>query len=209
MKPGASYRPGFFCSLMLAMTPEIETYLDQLLSIRQDAPGIVAGLSDDQFNWTPEPGRWSIGQCFDHLNLIGEAYLPVLDAAIGGARSRGQTAPGPFAYGWIERWFVRSMEPPPRRRFGARKKFASTRQLPADACLQRFLALQQGLDDRLRQADGLHLRAIKVRSQAAPISFSLGSTFGILLAHERRHLWQAREVRKALEQTAGTGRSGR
>ena len=39
-------------------TAELESYQDQLLSIRQDATGLMSGLSDAQFNWQPEPGRW-------------------------------------------------------------------------------------------------------------------------------------------------------
>ena len=39
------------------MQPELETYLDQLLSIRQDADGLMSRLTDEQFNWQPGPGR--------------------------------------------------------------------------------------------------------------------------------------------------------
>jgi hypothetical protein len=49
--------------------------------------------------------------------------------------------------------------------------------------------------DRLRQANGLDLARAKVRSPTyAWLRFSLGSGFALMLAHERRHLWQARNV---------------
>lgn len=185
------------------MTPELETYLDQLLTIRQDVPGIVAGLDGPAFNWRPASNRWSVGECLDHLNAIGEAYLPVLDQAVQRGRSAHLEAPGPFVYGWFERWFVGGMEPPARKlRTKAVAKFTPSGQIQPEACLTRFLALQDSLSERLKAADGLDLRRIKVRSQVAPISFTLGSTFRLLLAHERRHLWQAREVRKELERRA-------
>ena len=57
--------------------------------------------------------------------------------------------------------------------------------------------MQAGLADCMRMAEGLDFRRIKVRSQFGPMSFSLGATFLIVLAHERRHLWQARQVRIA------------
>jgi len=50
------------------MNARLLSYEDQLRSIRQDAEGLMAGLSDAQFNWPPAPGRWSMAGCFDHLN---------------------------------------------------------------------------------------------------------------------------------------------
>ncbi len=178
------------------MTPAIQTFLDELLSIRQDAPGVAAELTDEQFNWRPSPRQWSMAECFDHLNIIGEAYLPALDAAIAKGGARGLTTQDPFAYGWLERLFVRGMEPPVRRRFRSPAKFRPAGRHSRERVMERFAALQQAIGERLQCADGLDLRRIRVRSQAAPIRFTLGATFGIVLAHERRHIWQARQVRR-------------
>ena len=51
------------------MIAELETYQDQLLSIRQDAEGLMSHLRDDSFNWRPAPNSWSMSDCFDHLNM--------------------------------------------------------------------------------------------------------------------------------------------
>jgi hypothetical protein len=89
------------------------------------------------------------------------------------------------------------MEPPVRRRFRSRAKFRpAARHLPRPV-MDRFAALQDAIGERLRAADGIDLRRVHVRSQVAPIRFTLGTTFRILLAHERRHIWQARQVRRA------------
>ena len=70
------------------MMPELETYQDQLLSIKQDAEGLMSVLTDAQFNWRPAPGRWSIAECFDHLNTTARLFVPAIDAAIATARAR-------------------------------------------------------------------------------------------------------------------------
>lgn len=181
------------------MVAEIETLIDAVQSARQDAPGVAAGLSDAQFNQRPSPSEWSVGECFEHLNLTGELYLPVLDAAIENARSRGLTSDGPFSYGFIERWFIKDIDAPIRRRFKAIRELIPPRDLSASAVMTRFDQLQDKLAERLRKADGVDLRRVKVRSKVAPISFTLGTTFNILVAHERRHTWQAREARKRIE----------
>ena len=178
------------------MDATIEGFLLQLLGIDQDLPGLVAGLSPAQFNWAPAPGRWSIGQCIEHLNITTERYLPGLQRAMADARAAGKLGHGPFTLGFVERWFMQVLEPPVRRRVKTPKAFVPTLALAPDATLRRWQDLQGQFAQSIRAAEGLDLRAVRVRSQFAPVSFSLNGTLGILLAHERRHLWQAREVRK-------------
>ncbi|MGC4086082.1 MAG: DinB family protein [Vicinamibacterales bacterium] len=169
------------------MDAQIEGYLLQLTSITQDLPGIAARLSDDQFNWRQSPERWSIGQCIEHLNITLERYLPVLRSTIADARSAGRVGTGPFTLGLIERWFLSSLEPPARMRLKAPKSFIASPQLSPQTTLDRWDRLHAELAAVIRDAEGLDLRAIKVRSQFGPVSFSFFATLAILLAHERRH----------------------
>ena len=177
------------------MDAQIEGLVLQLQAASQEVPGLVGGLTDDQFTCVPAPGRWSIGQCMEHLNITTERYLPVLSKAIADGRAAGRTSTVPLTMGFFERWFLKSMELPPRMKTKTRKAFVATTELPLEATVARWNGLQAKLGDCIRSAEGLDFRRIKVRSQFGPLSFSLGGTFLILLAHERRHLWQARQVR--------------
>ena len=188
------------------MDAQIEGLVLQLQAASQEVPGLLGGLADDQFNWVTAPGRWSIGQCMEHLNITTERYLPVLSKAIADGRAAGRTSTVPLTMGFLERWFLQLMEPPPRMKAKSPKAFTATTSLPLEATVARWNGLQAKLDDCIRSADGLDFRRIKVRSQFGPISFSLGGTFLILLAHERRHLWQAREVRLDTAFPRGSGR---
>jgi uncharacterized damage-inducible protein DinB len=75
---------------------ELEGYADQLLSVRQDAPGLAAGLSSEQFNWRPGSNRWSIAECLGHLNVAARLFMPTFDEAIASGRQNGRRAPGPL-----------------------------------------------------------------------------------------------------------------
>ena len=79
------------------MNSEIEGYQDQLLSIKQDAPGVVGNLSDGQFHWRPEMNRWSIAECFDHLNKAARLFINAFDVSLADARARNRLGSGPFA----------------------------------------------------------------------------------------------------------------
>ena len=87
------------------------------------------------------------------------------------------------------------MEPPPRRKTRTGKAFVAAPHLDPAATLERFNSLQGRLGECIREAAGLDLKSIKVRSQFGPVWWTLNGTYAILLAHERRHIWQARQVR--------------
>jgi hypothetical protein len=176
---------------------ELEAYLDQLVSVRQDAAGLMTDLSDHQFNWQPAPGRWSMAQCFGHLNLSArQLFIPGIDGAIADARRRNLTSPGPFVHPALQRIFLRLSEPPPRIRFKAPRAVKQAETRPLAAVRDEFLEWQDRLGERMRQADGLDLRRARHRSPMPGWRWTLGTFFAITLAHERRHIWQAREVRK-------------
>jgi hypothetical protein len=61
-----------------------------------------------------------------------------------------------------------------------------------------FRAYQVQYVDRLRQANGLDLARARVASPLTRwLRMSLGSSFALMVAHERRHLAQARRVTRA------------
>jgi hypothetical protein len=178
------------------LTPELEGYLEEIRYIRQDVAAIVAGLSREQFNWQPAASRWSIGQCFVHLNLTAAAFVPAIEAATADASARGLKSAGPFVYPLLERLFVASNEPPPKRRFRAFKRYRPAADHEPGEVMNKFLQWQDVLAERIRAADGLDLRRARRRSPILPLfTWSLGTMFALTLAHERRHIWQARQVR--------------
>jgi DinB family protein len=180
------------------MNPELQGYGDQLLSVRQDAVGLMSGLSDAQFNWQPAPGRWSMAGCFDHLNKsASKLFMPTIDAAIATARTRNLKSNGPFAYSAFERWFVRNNDAPAKMKFRAPKNVRPSTPLKLEDVRAEFVRWQDELDARLRDADGLDLRRAKHVFPFWPLKWSLGATIQMMLAHERRHVWQAREVRQS------------
>ena len=183
----------------LALTPEIDEFRRQFEQLADDADAIAAPLSDTQFAWPP-PARkggagWSVGQCIDHLNVTARLYLPQLDEGIANAIRQGRYGEGPFTYWWIARLFVRSLEPPPRFRAKAPAAFEPPPGRTRREIMAAFRAYQVQYVDRLRQANGLDLARARVRSPAASwLIMPLGSGFAAMIAHERRHLWQARRV---------------
>lgn len=174
--------------------------LNQLDAIKRDGEAIASRLSDAEFNWHPSPGRWSIADCLQHLNVGVTKALPAFDQAIARGRANAQTGSGPFKYGWFARWMAGSMEPPPKFRMKAPTmlRVPTTATYRAAELLPEFFRVRDQLGDRVRQAEGLDLAGVKTISPVNRLlRLPLGAYFQFILGHDRRHLWQAREVRKA------------
>jgi hypothetical protein len=164
---------------------------------RLDALDLLAGLDDAAFNWRRLTGTWSMAECLDHLNLTGRLYLRALDRAIEKGREMNLLGAAPFRYGLLERLIVRFMDAPPMFRIKAPKAFVPASEARLAESLAAFVALQDEFKERLARAEGLDLRRVKARSPVSKhIRFSLGNAFAAIAAHQRRHLWQARQLQK-------------
>ena len=173
---------------------EIEANVSHLESLTH-------GLSDAQFNWKPEPGRWSMAECITHLNIANGGDLAPLDAAISKGRAGNRTGEGPFAYGFLSKKFVATMEPGGKRKIKAPKLYIPPPQAGKDETVKEYRRIAQELRQLTRSADGLHLARIKTAMPALPVALRpfvkmpLGARLHLITAHDRRHLTQAEAVR--------------
>ena len=182
----------------LVFAPEVDEFRKQFEQISADADALVTPLSDEQFGWQPAPDAWSVAQCIDHLNVTARQYLPMLDEGVAEAIRRGLYGAGPYSYDLVGRLMIYIVEPTTRRRAKAPKAFQPTPGRPRHDVMAAFRAYQVQYVDRLRQANDLELARAHVASPAARwIRMPLGSCFAMTLAHERRHLAQARRVLSA------------
>jgi len=96
---------------------------------------------------------------------------------------------------------IGSMEPPPKWRL----KTPRILIVPAGATYRatdvvpEFLSVRDQLAQRVRQADGLDLAKVRTVSPVSSLlRLPLGAYFAFIIAHDRRHVWQARQVRNSL-----------
>jgi hypothetical protein len=180
------------------MNPALERYAADFAAVRTDVASVVADLTEPELQWREREGRWSIVECLEHLNS-GWTILPKLDRKIALARENGIAGVGPFRRTWFGRFYVRAVEPPVRFRVPAPRRFRPRREPPSADVVPRLLALQDEFAARVRSADGLDVGAILLSSPITHrLKLTLGEWFAFLAAHERRHLWQAANVRRLM-----------
>lgn len=186
------------------MIPERVADLDGLLAEverqHHEAADLFARLPPDAARWRPDESRWSMTGHLAHLGLVNEKYLGVIDRVVSEARDEGAASPlsdGPYRHPWIARWFVRTMEPPVRRRMKTFRPMVPEPDADPETTLVTFQAHQAKLGDLVEASRGLDLGKIRFSSPfLAVMRFSLGTGLEMLLAHNRRHLWLIRELQE-------------
>ncbi len=176
--------------------PELQDLERQIDALEIQVDSLVQGLGDEAANWRPGANRWSVVQCLEHLNAACRLYFPDLDAAVERARRKGLTGPQAPRRGWLGRRMIRMIDAPVRRKMPAPKPFIPADTLSLAAVVAQYRADKKRLRQILLAADGLDLWRAKMRMSAFKlIKLSLGDTLAFMLAHERRHLWQAERIR--------------
>ncbi len=172
---------------------ELEDYARQIDSVNAAARALVDNHSLEALTRPSTTGGWSAAECLDHFVKVAEAYTPRIRAALEKGRSQGKLAAGPFHYRFQDRIILWALEPPVRMRVKAPAIFQPGIQPDVQTALNALLDQHSQLQTLRQLADGLDLAAIRVTSPAsAKLKLPVGAVFGILTAHARRHLWQAR-----------------
>lgn len=163
----------------------------------QTAQVLVGGLSEEQLNWQPAAGAWSVGQCLEHLCITNETYMPPMSAALQAAPDAPVEQIRP---GWFSRWFLKSFVEPSLngRRVPAPGKVRPGTRVSA-AVVQRFLASNKACRELMVRARSKDVNRIRFRNPlVAGLRFTVGVGFEIIASHEQRHLLQAQRVRDAV-----------
>jgi DinB superfamily len=178
---------------------QLEQYRNEFESIIEDAAQLVKGLTEEEFNWRPAAGAWSIEECLAHLTMVGTIEADLVERAIEQGRSNGLTGSRKFELSAIERLILRETEPPNRHSMRAPKRFEPVHNQPPTGIMPTFMHVQRRFLLLIERADGLDLRRVKVPTPITRfLRLSLGATFAQVAAHERRHLAQARRVLEKL-----------
>ena len=185
------------------LNPQLDEIKIQIDAASQKASSIVNSVDFEQLKQRPQPDTWSLAECIVHLNLASQAYINILDDTYEQISTKQMYAEKQFKMDLLGRFLKWTLEPPPMSIFKVKttERFQPVVIEPMSEVLPTFLALQEQLKASIDAANALPLDQIKVVSPfSSKIKYNLFSCFNILLAHERRHLWQAEKVKEAISQ---------
>ena len=176
-----------------------ENCLKAMTAIEDDLTHLTASLTEAEFHAPTRSGGWSVAYCVEHLVLTGQSLLPLWDATLKLAVEQKRYSQGPFPYPWWQRGILRLVQPPYRLKTKTLRTFTPCSRRTTEEELRRFLRMHKQLAGRIETSRGIDALGISVQSPIASwIQYPLGFSFDFALAHERRHLWQAWQVRRQL-----------
>jgi len=174
----------------------LDDLINEISSIRRAADLHFGQLSEEQLNWRPPSGKWSISQHFTHLNLLNQLYSEEIREALKAGKDQDRKA-GNFHYSLLGQWFVNLMKPNSRFSFKAFKAVQPTANGEGRKSLTDFFELQDQLLLFLKEAYDVDLVKNKIGSPVfALLKLRLGEAFEVVIVHEKRHLLHAQAVVK-------------
>jgi hypothetical protein len=162
---------------------------------------LAAALPAERWAARADASRWSVAECVAHLNLTGQAYLPLLREALAHGRTLGAFTGRRYRrdpLGWlislsagpllgVGGWRLGRVRTPPA--------FVPGGELPREEVMAAFDRLQAEQVALTRAAEGVPLDRLRITSPFdARIRYNAYACLVLIARHQQRHLMQAERV---------------
>lgn len=169
---------------MTTLESQVELHL-------QDAVRIFQNTDETHLNAPSSTGGWSITECLWHLNSYGNYYLPLIEKSLGSAEALKAT--GTFKSGRLGNYFTNMMKPGSGGKMKTFKNHVPPKGLVAHEVVAEFIRQQELLLQLIRSSANKDLNRIKIPiSIARFIRLKLGDVIQFIVAHDERHIQQAK-----------------
>jgi len=174
---------------------QLETDVRQLIA----AAAHLQQADSIKLAYPPEEGQWSAAQSLEHLNMYSRYYLPAIEKAMVHIPKEVNAW---FVPGFFGNYFTNMMMPKNvyevKNKMKAVKSYRPDRGINVEAVFKEFNEHQNKLLQLLETARKRNMEQIRIPiSVSKLIRLKLGDTFRFLIAHEQRHMIQARNAIKA------------
>ncbi|MDX1618104.1 MAG: DinB family protein [Balneolaceae bacterium] len=181
-------------------------FIDRFREAGEQAVRFCRPIEEGRFLTRPAEKIWSAGECYDHLNTFGDRYVDSIRTGLKrGSDNRAEPGQS-FKPGWIAGGVAWFFEPPYSIKIKTLRPFKpqSAASLEKERVLNAFTSLQDTLIESLEEARDRRLVLDKCHTSHPLfnwISMTVAECFAIVEVHQRRHMWQAEQVLKHLNET--------
>ncbi|MCC6865816.1 MAG: DinB family protein [Ignavibacteria bacterium] len=186
--------------MMNNLPNELQKLSDEFRNMKSDAALFFEKVKDKEFNKTPPNNGWSIGGCIDHLIVTGSDYCDILDIGLKKLEEKNQLYSGEMKFSFLGRKFIKILEPPVKRKFKAPGKWKPDTKINKSKAVAAYLQLQDRWVNIIERSAQWDFTKLKLPSPAISwIKFSAFDILAVNSAHQRRHLEQAKNIKKNLK----------
>ena len=164
----------------------------------KESAEFFSAVDKNKLVYCPDKGRWSVVQVLEHLNAYNRHYLPAIEKELSVVTYDANSW---FTSGYWGEKFTKMMKPANvfeiKNKMKTAKKMSFPNSLNIDTVTKEFLEGQDKLLRLLEMAKGKDLAKIHIPITLTKlIKLRLGDTLRFVIAHEQRHMIQARNTIK-------------
>lgn len=160
-------------------------------------------LPEEILSQRPEPNKWNILECLDHINVTGRHYLPQMQKGIRYAKKNNLVSKDNYYPGLLGKLAMLAMKPKKdgsiylkMKTFGSLEPQAN---LNSSAVFAEFFAQQKEMINIIIESTKIDIDKPRVKSAAGSyIKFKLGDSISFIIAHTERHILQAVNTKTAV-----------
>lgn len=150
--------------------------------------------------YSPDKEKWSVVQVLEHLNAYNRHYLPVIEKELSVVTHANNSL---FTSGYWGEKFTKMMKPSNvyqiKNKMKAMKAYSFSNNLNIETVLKEFVGHQDKLVQLLELAKSRDLNTIRIPTTITNLlKLKLGDMLRFLIAHEQRHMIQARNTLKEM-----------
>ena len=177
------------------MHEKVANWLGQIDTITADFQSTFGGLSEDQLNYKLSEKGWSIAQNVDHLIVINSTYFPIAAEIKSGTYQQPFLGKLNFLVSFMGRMLLSGVQPDRKKRTKTFPLWEPQKSMIGGDILERFEQHQVQLKQMIVDLESHVISGLVISSPANQnIVYRLEDAFNIIIAHEKRHFQQAKEV---------------
>lgn len=177
----------------------ISELLGRIDVVSRECRTMFGALSSAYINSVTTAGSWSIGQLFKHLILVNESYSPVIDSVWHGTYKMPLIGSSNFIVNYVGRTLRKSLSPMCQKKTKTYSLWEPDRVVVTNYIINQFEEHQETLKKLISSsADLIELNTVISSPANRYVVYRIGTAFDIVVAHEEKHLEQAKRMLKAL-----------
>lgn len=155
-----------------------------------------ASLTPEQIVFHPLSGKWSVGECFEHLIVSHRLYYDKLSEVIGKSKLKIRKSEDlQIKNSYIGKKIIESVKPDSHKRIKTFKMFLPPSEISTEDLFERFILLQNKFVKLIEKLKVANLSKIKLSSPVSKlIRLNAADVLMIIIYHNSRHIMQAEKI---------------
>ncbi|MCL6259460.1 DinB family protein [Aquiflexum sp. TKW24L] len=177
------------------MTTQIEKWIDSIDNITSEAIEVFITLSVEKIHLKPNPETWSIAENFEHLITINRTYFPIFEKLKHGSFQGAFISKFPYFSNLFGNMILKSVSDGGKKKAKTFPLWEPKLTTEDATVLERFQNHQEELKNWIKEMQPFLEKKTIIHSPANKlIVYSLEKAIDIIVAHEQRHIDQAKNL---------------